>query len=167
MLCQKCQKNQATTFVKKTVNGKLTELSLCNDCAAEMGYGTSFFGFDNILGGLLGNIVKDPFTKRCPKCGSSFEDISRSGKVGCSECYEIFSDKLLPLIQRIHGTTVHKGKSPGRSALVIQPPKNEIKITETPLIEQKRLQLKNAIAEQRFEDAAKLRDEIKEMESDG
>lgn len=167
MLCQKCNSKQASVYVKKTVNGSLSELALCSDCAAEMGYGNSLFSFDNLLGTLLGNMNKDPFTKRCPKCGSSFEDISRSGKVGCKECYATFESKLIPLIQRIHGTTVHKGKSPGRSALTIQPPKSAIKLTDTSLIDQKRLQLKNAIAEQRFEDAAILRDEIKEMEKNG
>ena len=165
MICQKCQSKPATTFVKKTVNGQLSELALCNDCAAEMGYTNSLLTFDNILGSILGTITKDPFAKRCPKCGSTFDDISRSGKVGCKDCYEVFEDKLLPLIQRIHGTTIHKGKSPGRSALTIRAPKSAIKLTETPLIDQKRLQLKNAIAEQRFEDAALLRDEIKEMEN--
>lgn len=167
MICQKCKNKTATTYVKKTVNGKLTELALCSECAEEMGYSTSLFTFDNLLGSLLGNTVKDPFTKRCPKCGSSFEDISRSGKVGCKACYEVFEDKIIPLVQRIHGTTVHKGKTPGRSALTVQLPKTAIKVTETPLIDQKRLQLKNAIAEQRFEDAALLRDEIKEMENNG
>lgn len=169
MLCQRCQKNQANTHVKNIVNGKLTEYSLCSQCAHELGYDhlglISQFNFSDILGSLFDQKPLADAEVRCKGCGASFSDITKSGKVGCMECYETFYDKLIPMIQRIHGTTVHKGKTPGRSALTVQDNKNEIKISDTSILEQKKLQLKNAVSEQRFEDAAELRDEIKEMES--
>lgn len=165
MLCQKCGKNQATTHIKAVANGKLVEYMLCSDCAREMGYGNllSHFSFGNILESFFDDIHAD--SERCPACGATFEDITHSGKVGCSKCYEVFYQKLYPTIQRIHGTTVHKGKTPGKSALVVPAQKKEIAVSAVSPIEQKKLQLKNAIAEQRFEDAAKLRDEIRELEN--
>ena len=56
---------------------------------------------------------------RCPTCGASFEEITQSGKIGCADCYQTFRSQLMPVIQRIHGTTRHKGKVPGGSALRI------------------------------------------------
>ena len=164
MLCQRCGKNEATTHIKSVVNGKLEEYLLCSDCAHKMGYGniSSFFS----LGSMLGNFFDDslPSMESCPGCGATFEEIVHSGKVGCGKCYDYFYQKLYPTIQRIHGAAVHKGKTPGKSALVIPEKKNEIAISETSVLEQKKLQLKNAIEEQRFEDAAELRDQIRALE---
>ena len=41
MTCQNCGKNLATTHVKKTMNGKTTELHLCAACAAKQGLNLS------------------------------------------------------------------------------------------------------------------------------
>lgn len=167
MLCQRCKKNQATTHIKSIMNGKLTEFDLCDECAKEMGYTplSSHFSIDNILGGLFNTVPSVIDQEQCPCCGATLREITKTGKVGCMQCYETFYDKLIPMIQRIHGTTVHKGKSPGKSAMVIQNNKSGIAVSDTSELEQKKLQLKNAIEEQRFEDAAKLRDEIKELEN--
>ncbi len=166
MLCQKCNKNQANTHIKTIINGKLSEYALCNDCAKEMGYSNFLSGFDfhDLLGGLFDNFSLRDSTEKCPKCGSTFDDIISTGKIGCAKCYSVFHDKLKPTIQRIHGTTEHKGKTPEKSALSISEKRTEITISRSGEIEQKKLLLKNAIDEQRFEDAAKIRDEIKSLE---
>ena len=49
----------------------------------------------------------------CPVCGASFDDIVRNGRAGCAECYHTFSDRLKPMIERIHGEAIHRGKAPG------------------------------------------------------
>lgn len=167
MLCQKCGKNQANTRVKTIVNGKLTEYSLCGECAAEMGYGSfiSHLNFGNILGSFFDDFKGVGDVERCPECGASFDEIMHSGNVGCGKCYQIFYNRLLPTIQRIHGTTAHKGKAPGKSALAIPEQKKQITVSPIEPLEAKKLQLKSAIEEQRFEDAAKLRDEIKALEA--
>lgn len=171
MICQSCGKKTATTHIKTIVNGKLTEYHLCSDCAKENGYGSLFSGwgldFGNMLGGLIGNARQSSQVQRCEKCGSSFAEISKTGKLGCADCYKVFRGQLLPVIQRVHGTTVHKGKAPGSSALRIADNKSQlVSVKESPLDEKKRL-LRQAIESQEFEKAAVLRDEIKEMESRG
>ena len=169
MLCERCKKNTANTHLKSIVNGKLSEYNLCSSCAAELGYGSLLpnFSFNDILGGFIGSENNPSYEKKCPVCGSTFDDISKHGQVGCMNCYEVFFDRLLPMIQRIHGTSIHKGKIPGKKTLAVVP-QSETKLTQPELsaVEQKKLLLKNAIEEQRFEDAAKLRDEIKELEKD-
>lgn len=167
MLCQNCGKNEATTHIKRVVNGDTTQTHLCSECAKHLGYGDMFSGFglnlDDFFGGFLGDTVQklnSPAEQKCPKCGNTFGDIVRSGKVGCSHCYETFYDKLLPSIQRIHGRIRHNGKqAPGIDA------------TATPVepqidpIEKLRQELATAIENQEFEQAAVIRDKIRELEN--
>lgn len=177
MLCQSCHKNTATTHIKSIVNGELTEYALCSECAKKLGYNHFFGSFaddfvgglGSLLGGFFGGEAANESVTRCRKCGASFEEISRSGKVGCAECYRTFRNQLLPSIQRIHGTANHRGKRPGTLAMqvvkkqeIVPTPAAEPK-PKTPL-EEKKEALQKAIQEQNFEQAAVLRDEIREME---
>lgn len=168
MLCQACGKKTATTHIKTVVNGRLEEFHLCADCAKEKGYGNLFssWGMDlgSLLGGFLGGEAPGAQVERCPACGATFQEISRSGKLGCAQCYATFRSQLLPLIQRLHGTARHKGKVPGGSALRIAGGQSQMMpVKESPLEEKKRL-LRQAVEQQDYETAAVLRDEIKEME---
>ncbi len=88
---------------------------------------------------------------RCPVCGTTLSEISRTGKIGCPECYHTFSAALMPSIQRIHGKTQHTGKVPHSAGTNLR---LQSRITE---LEAK---LHQAIEEQRFEEAAQFRDEI-------
>lgn len=160
MLCQSCLKNNATTHIKTMVNGETKELILCSQCAEKLGYDNFFndfsYGFDDFFKSILGNgsyYLEDPL--RCNKCGSSFDDIVNLGKVGCPDCYDVFYDKMLPLIERIHGNTTHKGKS-----VSLKFPE----LTKNKEIESLKKELKELIKKQEFEKAAQIRDRIKELE---
>lgn len=169
MLCQSCQKNTATTRIKSIINGELTEYALCPDCAKKLGYSNFFndftgLGLGSLLGSFFGTESPVPQIMRCEKCGSSFEEISRSGKVGCAVCYKTFRDRLLPSIQRIHGTAHHQGKRPGTMAIqVVKKPEITAQPKLSPL-EEKKQAMQKAIEAQDFEQAAVLRDEIRAME---
>ena len=93
---------------------------------------------------------------RCDKCGSTFNDIVRSGKIGCADCYSTFYDKLLPSLERLHGRTRHEGKIP--NGIVEVPDKSEKEKLQD--------ELKQAVDEQNYEKAAELRDKIKALESE-
>ena len=160
MLCQSCLKNNATTHIKTMVNGETKELILCSQCAENLGYNNLFndfsYGFGDFFNSFLGDnsyYLEDPL--RCNKCGSSFDDIVNLGKVGCPDCYDVFFDKMLPLIERIHGNTTHKGKVSS-----LESPE----ITKTNKIEALKKELKELIEKQEFEKAAEIRDKIKELE---
>lgn len=162
MVCQNCERSEATTHIKRVVNGDTAETHLCADCATHLGYGDFFSGFGLNLGELFGGILENglPEAKsakalRCSKCGCSFEDIVRDGKLGCAQCYTTFYDKLLPSLQRIHGRIEHNGKV---SKIAEKSTKKKSHL------EKLREDLNAAIEEQNFEQAAKLRDEIKGME---
>jgi protein arginine kinase activator len=168
MLCQNCGKNEATTHIKQIINGDMAESHLCSDCAAHLGYSDVFSGFglnlSEFFGGFLGDMMPSLSSgkiQRCAKCGTSFEEIVRSGRVGCADCYTTFYDRLLPSIQRIHGKIKHSGKTS-------QSTPAEVKVeTKEEKIEKLRQQMNEAVAKQEFEQAAKIRDEIKALEEGG
>lgn len=165
MLCQNCGKKEATTHIKQVINGETAETHLCAGCAEHLGYVDMFSGFgfnlDDFFGGLLGENVPLPGTEReekCPKCGYTFTDIVKSGRLGCADCYRKFYDRLLPSLQRIHGKIKHTGKQ----AMVVHLSAEEPKINPVSKLKE---DLQKAIEEQNFEQAAVLRDRIKEMEA--
>lgn len=177
MLCQHCNQNEATTHIKKNINGQREEMHLCSHCAEELGvmeefkmpsmndlFGNSFLG--NFLGAGAAAMNSLAGVERCHTCGSSFNDIVNSGHIGCSDCYEKFEDKLEPSIRKIHGKTKHIGKFISYDEKEEPKAKEEAK-TEINRLDMLKQQLKDAIKEQRFEDAAVLRDKIKELTEDG
>ena len=166
MKCQKCKVNDATTKIKRVVNGDYAEYILCADCAHEMGFDNVFdITMPDMFGGLLGSIFGAALpartqAARCPVCSSTFGDITNTGKVGCSACYKAFYSELIPSIKRIHGNTKHCGKCPEQEE-ISNPESDTSGAAE---LDNLKAELEKAIAEQNFELCAELRDKIKERE---
>ncbi len=158
MICQACGKNTATTHVKTVRNGELREYSLCGECAKRLGYGNLFAEFGKGLGFLGMRSPEITEEERCA-CGATWEDIVRSGKMGCAQCYETFYTRLLPVVERIHGSSRHRGKSPEGNLPQVAPKE------EGGLLLVKKQQLKEAIETENFEEAVTLRDEIRMLEA--
>lgn len=154
MLCNRCNKNEATIYYKQNINGEVREYALCPECAAKQGMGLSGV---NLFGSLFSQSIPKREHKRCTLCASSFEDIRRSGKVGCAECYSVFSEELRPMISNIHSGEKHCGRAPGEEG--------EKRRAHSEL-EKLRAELQTAIANEEYERAATLRDMIKEMEAE-
>lgn len=176
MLCQNCEKNEATTHIKQIINGEMTETHLCRDCARVLGGGDMLsefnFSLSDLFGGFFGDMLPAAgrgASVRCPKCGSSFDDIVNTGRLGCAQCYDVFYEKLTPSLQRLHGKLRHTGKvgqavkgetaksepKPAVPALTAQTGSDELRLASL------QKQMDEAVKEQNFELAASLRDEIK------
>ena len=162
MLCDVCHKIEASVHLTEIINDKVMKLNLCEECAmkksAEM---EEHFGLGDLLAGLteFGETVKPP-TKgavkiKCSNCGLTYVDFKRRGRLGCSECYNAFQLKLAPLLKRIHGSEHHVGKVPKKA------PKGVEAVSK---LQGLRLKLRKAVETEEFEEAAKLRDEIRELE---
>jgi protein arginine kinase activator len=172
MLCQNCGRNEATTHIKRVINGATSESHLCAECAGNLGYGDMFsgfgLGFGELLGSFFGESPASPSaisveTARCKRCGNSWHDIVREGKPGCAECYRTFFDRLQPSLQRIHGKIKHNGKISSGSfveAQAVKTPEQEKNEKRAAL----EAEMKKAVEEQNFEQAAVLRDKIKELD---
>ena len=170
MLCQHCEKNEATTHIRRVVNGAAEELHLCAACAKEAGIAQLAmpeFGFQlsDLFSGFLGSSLRGgqglPSPVRCELCGSSLDEIIRSSRVGCARCYETFDRQLQPTLQRIHGALGHTGKIPETDPAMAERRQKE------QYIDQLRMQISDAVRAEDYEQAAKLRDEIRTLEEGG
>lgn len=165
MLCQNCGRNEANTHIKRIVDGESSELHLCTECARHLGYTGTFPGFGANISALLSRFfpetalaLPEQDVERCPGCGASFDDIVRTGYMGCAECYDIFYDRLKPSLSRIHGRATHVGKSSTTTDRRTER-RSEIRALEA--------EMKNAVATEDFERAAVLRDRLKELRGSG
>ena len=174
MLCSNCGKNEANVRYTRIINGEKTEYRLCEECAKKAGIDEIDFnmpiGFSNFLSDFFEDDMLLPgLTKvreeSCPKCGLLFDDFIKDGKFGCAECYSTFSDKLDSILKNLHGSSKHTGRSPKylpKSAEIKEDaPKKAAKDEKQEKIDKLNKDLKDAIKEERYEDAAKIRDEIK------
>lgn len=167
MRCQHCNKKEATTYIKQNINGKVTEMHLCSECAHELHADEMFEPFDmgsffgNFLGAGAAALNSLAGVDRCSYCNSSFNDIVSNGKVGCAHCYDKFYDGLRPSLERIHGKAHHIGKNISYFDDNEKENSSAASISE---IEKLKEELKEAVKVQNFEQAAILRDKIKELE---
>ncbi len=179
MLCQSCKKNEAAVFLKVAVNNKVTEMHLCEACAAGV---TAFGGLEAgpmNISGMMGNMsgyFKEflPHEKRalhCRSCGLTYHEFKESGFLGCPECYADFEHPLTELLTRIHGNCLHAGKRPalcpGRPKCGTSPVPVVFGLAGQKTIyntEALKEALKKAVENEDFEAAAGLRDRIRNLE---
>jgi protein arginine kinase activator len=171
MLCQHCKQNEATTHIRRVINGAAEEYHLCAACAKEAGLGAQFaapeFGFhlSDLFSGFLGSSLRgqgSPSPARCELGGSSLHEIIQSSRVGCARCYETFAGQLRPTLQRIHGGALrHTGKTPGAD------PAEAARRQLQTRIERLRGEIAGAVQAEDYERAAGLRDEIRKLEEGG
>lgn len=165
MLCDDCRERPANVHVTKINNNHKVERHLCDACAqktGEISFSTDTqFAVQDFLKGMLSHgfagFPRSEAAARCPNCRMTFEDFSRSGKIGCSVCYDSFSDRLNPMLHRIHGTAGHTGKIPKRcgGALALRQ-----------RLKQLRQELEHFVSREEYEQAAKIRDDIKALEKE-
>ena len=152
MLCEKCGKNNATVLYTQIINGKKSSLNLCSVCAS----GESIF--DN-FGSLLSFGTRTEAAKTtCPCCGMTISEFARTGRMGCGKCYETFRTQAKSMLQKIHGTSLHS-ESKEKEA-----PTPQIKKEEKSEIDILKEKLSQAIESENYEEAAKIRDEIRSKE---
>ncbi len=167
MQCQECGKKVATLHFTKIINGEKSEVHFCESCAREKGElipgTTNGFSIHNLISGLLDfeqhsqstlNSTNNP-SLHCEECGLSYAQFSKIGRFGCSSCYQSFTDRLDPLLRRVHGNTVHVGKVPRRSGSDIQAKRE---------VDRLKKELKDCIEQEEFEIAASIRDQIRQLE---
>jgi len=138
---------------------------LCEKCARENGTLSTGapLNIGDFFSGLLGLAGKQAFIsndqalgkKVCDKCGMSFADFQASGKIGCGNCYSVFSDSMEGLLKRLHGSVQHTGKVPDSLS-------EKLKVTRE--VENLKTLLNKAIQSEEYEKAAELRDMIRELE---
>jgi protein arginine kinase activator len=159
MKCQKCSK-QATLHITEVVSEEQFEdLHLCEECANKYLYEPQQKGLLGKAGLTGGGEESDELSalnqRECPECGIKFVEFRNSGRLGCPHDYQEFREELATLLENIHGETRHCGKTPRHL------PQNKQMQSE---LMQLRKQLQQAVNKEAYEEAARLRDRIRQLE---
>lgn len=161
MKCSRCAK-PATLHITEIRHGAVQALHLCESCAKDYLSSSSVVETDeptDMLAAQLSLLDDEEIQPdlSCPNCEITFEEFRKQGRLGCPHDYVVFADELMPLLENIHGETEHVGKFPKRSP---QESKRQYELIRL------RNDLKSAVDDEMYEEAARLRDEIQSLESE-
>lgn len=159
MLCNECGKNEARVHMTQIINGNKTENHLCEECAKKnQSILNSSFSMENLFSAMLNNAYNTSThipAKGCSKCGMTYEEFRNTGKFGCNDCIGTFKQRIMPVVKNIQGYESHTGKIPKRAGGSYRIQKD---------IEKLKNELKLSIEKEEYENAAKIRDRIRELE---
>lgn len=158
MLCCVCKEKEATVHLTQIAGDKMQKVDLCEECAKQKGVNDpAGFSLADLLLGLGASQEIDQAAGgnelRCPKCGFTQADFKKAGRLGCAECYTTFAEGLEGLLKTMHSGIRHVGKVP----LALQQSRDLAERLKT--LQKK---LAKAVEDENFEQAALLRDEIKQ-----
>jgi protein arginine kinase activator len=162
MKCMFCD-SPATVHLTDIVNKKKREAHLCERCARERNLLPDPPGPQIDLTGLM-NLLMTPFKPpaierpapdpSCPACGLTYAAFKAEGRFGCAHDYDAFLAVLEPLLERVHRATAHDGKQP-------------LTTRRAQALDELKRRMKTAVAGEDFEQAARLRDLIRQLEAEG
>jgi protein arginine kinase activator len=161
MVCDTCREKDAVVHLTQIVDGAVSQIHLCEKCAAERGIETTVATPKHPLGDFLQAVQQQAAqlpgdAARCSYCGTSLRDFRASGRLGCAQCYGAFEQSLRELLRRVHGGIKHEGwRHEDRDPDLIS---REYTLGEL------RDRLKRAVEGEEFEEAAALRDKIRGLE---
>jgi len=162
MLCQRCHKKLATIRYAEVIDGHVTEVHLCPDCLLEVQKDPKGFNLSST----------EPQTKEqqeigesnvkkakalCSVCGTQLSYIQEKNKLGCFTCYKSFGPEIESILEVIQGGSSHIGKK-------LNYPNDEERVQKQILLDAKKALIRQAIKAEDYESAAKLRDEILDLE---
>jgi protein arginine kinase activator len=172
MICEKCGKNTATVhFTQQQMGGQKREMHMCQACAFKM---TNLDSpqMQAMLGSIMNSVMeqmpgalmnagiaipnatgKPPVPQvTCGQCGLTLEGFTNGGKFGCEGCYSVFAKEVKALVKTVQAATRHEGKFPRRMGATIRTRHRTDELKEA---------LQAAISQENYEEAARLRDEIR------
>ncbi len=174
MLCDNCNKNEATVHYTEVINGVKKERHLCSECMQEFDGGLDGeIPFSKLIRGILSahlnNMAKEhnPMLHICcDKCGMTYSEFTKVGKFGCGECYNVFGPLILENIKKIQGNTTHVGRKYSKAQVELPDigvDKIDVNMEKDYKIAQLDEKLKAALKIEDYDEAARLRDEIRAL----
>lgn len=152
MLCEECGTRPAEVLMTAVVGGQTTTRHLCRECVKKYKAGDLQAVLAAVLSAMAQKEQAPEIT--CPRCGETYSEFQKTGMLGCAECYQAFRKELTPLIARVQGRAQHAGR---------RPPVSEEEQARLNQMESLRSRMEAAVAEENFEEAARLRDELRAM----
>ncbi len=156
MQCMRCKQRESVIQLHQIVNDEQVVVHLCQQCALDQGIEVETTFDSNPLSGFLSSLEQvSPETGKCPGCLATIDDYRITSRLGCPKCYTTFAGPLRDLLRRVHGATRHTGsRPPGRAG----------EMDRTSQLADLRAQLEVAVAQEQFERAAELRDQLRDLE---
>lgn len=185
MQCQVCKQDEATVHLTQIVDDDVRSLDLCVGCAKQKGVSDPLgFSFADVFkeaapGEAAGEEEAGKAARatraevQCSRCGLGHADFKKTGRLGCSDCYEAFAGVLDGMLKGMHKGIRHTGKIPMSAmqptaprvapgarpgATKSEPPGTDASETD---VERLSGQLAEAVGREDFEEAARLRDRIR------
>lgn len=159
MLCQICHSAEASVYLIENIDNKQTTMHICENCAQKKHLGEMLskpaLAIHELLASLLqlgGIPLPQQEELKCSRCGMSFTRFKQIGRFGCPACYDSFREHLLPLFRQFHQAEEHKGRVERKPEASVQAELSQLKE-----------QLKQAVGQEQFEQAAQLRDRIRTL----
>jgi protein arginine kinase activator len=171
MFCERCKNIEATIHLTEIIKDMKSEVHLCENCAREIGLNSKLSNFSLSIPEMLSFLDihdVDEYVEGsvCRTCGLSFVDYKREGKLGCPDCYQYLGDSLKSVIAGYHGSEKHTGKHPSNPAGASPEAFNRAaRVYARKSLDELKVMLNRAVFEERYEEAAMLRDKIREEES--
>jgi protein arginine kinase activator len=153
MKCQKCDEKSLFHITEIDEAGEFSEIHLCWRHAQEYMKEPESEVAIAPLEKAVAAVPPTP-AHACPICKMTFAQFRNSARLGCPNDYRVFEAELRPIMENIHGSLSHVGKTPRRSPA--GKPSQLLRL---------RQDLHDAVAREDYEQAAKLRDEIERMEA--
>ncbi len=167
-LCEECGVNEACYTISVMMGGQITQRHLCADCMAKMNMNLAAGNVKHLLSAIMSAIsgsveeaavsaaeeAEETAAIICERCGTSLSQFTKSGKLGCPNCYQAFREQLTPMLQQIHGRVQHAGR---------KPLDDEAAQRRRAVYDRLSRQLEQAVAMEDFETAAILRDQLRQL----
>lgn len=172
MKCEKCNIETATIHLTEIIKDSKSEVHLCEKCARDIGLNSKLSGFTISIPEMLTFLNKNDLEgvetgDRCKICGTGFLDYTKTGLIGCPQCYENIKQSIMSIAEGIHGTVIHKGKIPKNYISNDNELQSENFFENTDVktetLNDLKKYLEKAVLEEDYENAALYRDKIDEM----
>ena len=163
MICKSCMKNVASVKFTEAVDGKGVQHLLCPECYKAQQETSTGFSLSVPKPAVHGFGREKPDTPartkaiaKCPACNTTLSQVLESATVGCATCYVTFGTEVESMLEALHRGSAHRGKT-------FKCDKDRLQVRKD--IQAKRILLRRMIKEENYEEAARLRDEIMELEA--
>lgn len=168
MICDECGKNPAEFSVTITTGGETCVKRLCGECKHKIENTFTQGNVHGFLSSVLSMLAAGKKNNKqdavCSVCGLSYSQFEKVGRLGCANCYQAFQNELKPMLQRIHGSSQHVGRTPGEA---LQPVQAKEEPSAAQLLQKQiddlRQKMDDAVAVENFEAAAQYRDQIRAL----
>jgi len=159
--CEVCNQRESVVHVQQIIGDEKVDMYLCEVCAAEKGISKQSdrveLSLSQLLTGLFSSAQPgaEVDLDACPNCGTGIETLRKEGRLGCAECYQSFASEIRSFQKKLAGTVHHAGKLP-----------RKLRTYKELIVDRHELEtkLEDAVRNEDYEEAAILRDRIRDIE---